>query len=498
MLDRTSFLFALMVFLLSLLLYGWTIYPVLGGSLDSPELQICAKMLGISHPTGYPFYMLFAHLLTWIPFGSVAVKSTFISALSMALTCALLYLSAVRVCRDTRAAFLVVLAFMVCDNVWSVATVTEVYAFQMLLTSSILLLFILYINQPRRPFSYALAFLAGLGMVHHLMTLMILLGMGLTLVIKRQRPSFMGIQKHALFFAIPLLLYAYLPLRNMQEAHSFDLYTFHNFTDYIAFILGGENTGLLRLDVAWFLREGFLQGMRYFLEHYGFILTFFAGLGLYEMMRQRRTECVLLVWLTLIHIALAGVWTEADREAIILPALIAASLLSTVGIAKILKLFFEWNRRGRKLFVPASIILIVLLLLHSAYYSYECIRERNEVKQYACDELIYQKIPPHSIVLTMYWERVNAWKYLIHSGEYPHKNIHVYRWNDPRAKAGIEEIIDYMKGEGTIGQEALEPDPKKAFFMLEPWEDLDLPEEVKLIPFEMTPEEKIYSFQLDL
>ena len=47
-------------------LYLRTLAPVLLPG-DSGEFQALARLLGNTHPTGYPIYLLLAHPFTWLP-----------------------------------------------------------------------------------------------------------------------------------------------------------------------------------------------------------------------------------------------------------------------------------------------------------------------------------------------------------------------------------------------------------------------------------------------
>ncbi len=42
--------------------------------LDAAMLQMQVAVLGISHPTGYPTYLMLSHLFTYLPVGDVAYR----------------------------------------------------------------------------------------------------------------------------------------------------------------------------------------------------------------------------------------------------------------------------------------------------------------------------------------------------------------------------------------------------------------------------------------
>src|SRR5713101_10147649 len=88
---RAELLCAGMVFLAALLLYSWTLAPTVT-LVDSGELIVVAQGLGVAHPPGFPLWVMLAHLASVLPFGNVAVRINFSSALFAALACAMLTL----------------------------------------------------------------------------------------------------------------------------------------------------------------------------------------------------------------------------------------------------------------------------------------------------------------------------------------------------------------------------------------------------------------------
>src|SRR5213083_2137896 len=89
--SRAEFLCASMVFLVALLLYSWTLAPTVT-LVDSGELILAARGLGVAHPPGFPLWVMLAHLASLVPLGNVAARINFSSALFAALACAMLTL----------------------------------------------------------------------------------------------------------------------------------------------------------------------------------------------------------------------------------------------------------------------------------------------------------------------------------------------------------------------------------------------------------------------
>src|SRR4051812_132752 len=82
---------AALVFLVSLFGYFWTLAPTVT-LVDSGELIVAARFLGVAHPPGFPLYLMLAHLASVVPIGNVAERINFASAFFAALAAAMLVL----------------------------------------------------------------------------------------------------------------------------------------------------------------------------------------------------------------------------------------------------------------------------------------------------------------------------------------------------------------------------------------------------------------------
>ena len=82
---------AALVFSVSLLVYRWTLAPTVT-LVDSGELIVAARFLGVAHPPGFPLYLILAHLFSLIPIGSIAFRINFASAFFAALASGLITL----------------------------------------------------------------------------------------------------------------------------------------------------------------------------------------------------------------------------------------------------------------------------------------------------------------------------------------------------------------------------------------------------------------------
>lgn len=174
------------------LLAGWLYVRTLAPSVmpgDYAEFQFSAAILGVPHPTGYPLYILLGKLFTLLPFGDVAYRVNFSSAVYMAGAVGLLFAISVRLlksagmrsvwwCSAVGAAL-----FAVAPTVWSMSLVARSYALNALLVGSVVFCLVSWRNSERRGWFFASCTLIGLSMVHHGTTYLLLPAYGLYLLL---------------------------------------------------------------------------------------------------------------------------------------------------------------------------------------------------------------------------------------------------------------------------------------------------------------------------
>lgn len=247
LLARTDLWLALAGGLLAGVMYGRMAAPgVLPG--DSGELQFAAWLAGLSHPTGYPLYLIlgwaWSHGLAGLGLADAARAVTLLSALFGALAAGLTYLLAVTLLVQSRAAgrgapaverlaaLVAALTFACTPTLWSQAIVAEVYTLHAALVAAILWLALLWRaeirflpkNRISQPFPHrwrpawllaTLAVVFGLGLAHHRTTLLLL--PVLLVFLAWQAPAgywrWRPVTLLALLALAPLLLYLYVPLR---------------------------------------------------------------------------------------------------------------------------------------------------------------------------------------------------------------------------------------------------------------------------------------------
>ncbi len=212
------------VTLLVFVLYLRTLAPTIltydrPDMLDSAMLQMQAAVLGITHPTGYPTYLMLTHLFTYLPFGDVAYRVNLASAAYAALAVLAVYWAGLLLSRRVAAAAIGALAFGVGGTLWSQAVIAEVYTLNALTLSLVVVALLLW--RERRTDRYLLlaAFLCGLALTNH-MTSGLVLPASLLFVAAvewRKLLEWRLVLKGMGLFLVGLSPYLYLPLRAAMD-----------------------------------------------------------------------------------------------------------------------------------------------------------------------------------------------------------------------------------------------------------------------------------------
>lgn len=192
---------------------------------DTGEMDTVPWILGIAHPTGFPAYVIlgwmFSHLL---PFGSVALRMSLMSAAGMSAAC---YFAA-RCVEDEGADPWIAAAcswlFAFGSLAWMHATRAEVHAVALATVAAVIFLSLRWYREGTRRDLFLAAAVLGVGFAVH--PLIVLLAPGLALLVAaRIRTTRLRdlAAASALALGSAAVWFAYLPLRSAYvSAHALD------------------------------------------------------------------------------------------------------------------------------------------------------------------------------------------------------------------------------------------------------------------------------------
>ncbi len=447
------------VFIIALLLYWATLAPAVT-LVDSGELIVAARSLGVAHPPGFPLYVLLAHLATLIPAGDVAVRVNFFSALCAALASGMLTLVVFEamLCAQARAASLsigqppkrgrfaskqkasseTIVAsgsitigaaisaglLMACSRtLWAYGTIAEVYALNSFLSLSI---FFLMLRWRRRIIDergrtrgkllprydrllYGAAFVFGLALGVHHVTIGLCLPGYAALVHGTEGLSFYK-SKRLLWAALAafagLAVYAYLPL---SASHSPLL----NWGDpstlqRLYWHVTGKQYGVFfdpSIDLAISQFGGFARmTMREFGPWWAPLGLLAGAGGFISLFKKDRTLFFFLLLVVLADLGYSLNYEIAeDKDAYYLPVFTSIVIAASFGVQWLIRSVQTPARKPRMLKTAAAVILAAMpLTALAANLRYNNRRQYFIAHDYA--DNILGSIEPNGMLLTLDWQ----------------------------------------------------------------------------------------------
>jgi tetratricopeptide (TPR) repeat protein len=456
------------VFLAALVLYSCTLAPTVTLT-DSGELIVVARGLGIAHPPGVPLWIILAHLASLLPFGNVAQRINFSSALFAALACAMLTLAVAELIitgsylaaskrrkrsaqqskksEELGVARLMVAApalgagslMAVSRTLWSYATITEVYALNTLL---ILVIFFLMLRWRRRIvedsmhlstasntgqvaspitkhdiFLYAAALIFGLALGVHHVTVALTLPAVAVIVFRTQGVRFFTSRRLVfaalISFGALIAVYAYLPLAasrspviNWGHPRSLQEIWWH---------ITGRQYQVYFSFKPEIIGEQLVEFCRMALREFGFpwlpLSLFLAFAGFIDAFKRDRTTFWFLLAIVIANLAYALSYEIAeDKDAYYLPTFISIAIAAGLGIRWLIQSPVSKSSPVVKPSLAAGIAVLILCTIALAANWPFNNRRRYFVAHDYVDNVL-KTIAPNGLLLTLDWQVVSPMLY---------------------------------------------------------------------------------------
>ena len=371
------------------------------GQDDTFEFQVVAPQLGIAHPTGYPLFLLLGKLFSYLPLNSVAWRLNFAVMVYGLAALSLLFLLFWRMGGRGETAVLAAVTLGLTPVFWSQAIEAEVYTLHALIVAAALFLMREIgdwrgsggdgeqgsgragARRPlRSPAPLLLCFLLGLGLTNHLTTVFLLPAAALTLLFNGQwstvnrqsstvngQSSMVNLQSPisnlqsllllAVAFALPLLLYAYLPIR-WAALHGEPM-GLARFADWV---MGGRFQGALQWR-AWLDDPTRYEVIgRILLGNWGWVHLALAAIGLLVAFRRdwRMALTLLTIWLGVIFYGLN--YYVPDLDVFLMGAMVVTAVFWRIGIEKIVNR--QWSIVNRQRPSPSFTIHNSQFTIHNS------------------------------------------------------------------------------------------------------------------------------------
>ncbi len=418
---RLDWIVGAALFLLTFFVYLRTLAPSVAYLFDdSLEFQLLASRMAIAHQTGYPLYSLLIKLATFLPIGDVAYRVNLVSALCGALAIPFIYLAGrllthrfmnanngsgeilVRV-----PALIAALVFAFGETFWSQAVVAEVYTLQALLTAILLWLVLRWsaacerAASDQKPSLLPIAFWAGLMLTHHRMSVLIL--PALAVYVLSYDRSFLRqprtLLKMALVFLLPLLLYAYLPIRGMVTSSLDGAYQ-NTPQGFLNWVLGTAYTVFLTQNPLNQERDAAYY-VNLFLNGFTPIGVMAAIGGFVALFLRAWREWTLLALGLAVNLVFALTYRVSDVNVFFIPSFLFLALFLAAGLAGLVWFaFYEWSNRLATAFaaVGALLLLLLPLFLYGGHYERVDLSNKNDIREYG-EAMLSQPLPNDSTLI---------------------------------------------------------------------------------------------------
>lgn len=403
------------LFIFPLLIYLRTLAPSVAFVFDdSLEFQLLASRIAIAHPTGYPLYSLLIKLATFLPLGDVAYRVNLVSALSGGLAVAFVYLAARQITQRfmnadawygeilVRApALIAALVFAFGETFWSQAAVAEVYTLQAFLTALLLWLTLRWGAAATSHSLVPIAFVAGLMLTHHRMSVLIF--PALVVYVLACDRTFLrqprALLKIVLAFAIPLLLYAYLPIRGTVTS-SLDG-TYQNTPQGILnWILGTAYTVFITQNPFQQERDASYY-FDLFANEFTLLGLFVAVGGWFALFARAWREWLFLALGLAANLVFALNYRVADVNVFFIPTFLFLALFVAAGLAGLTWLAY-YALPGRvasiSIAVGALLLFVLPFTLYSGHFPLVDLSNKTDVATYG-KTILSQPLPQNSTIV---------------------------------------------------------------------------------------------------
>ena len=408
--NRSPLFGAWLVFFVVLTVYIFTSAPTIG-PIDSGELSLVVKTLGIAHPTGYPLFTLLGKIWVTLMFwGDLAFRLNIFSAFTGACAAAFLFLTlsqlGIKPALSLAGSFL----WAFSPVVWDQATVLEVYGLTSLLGILLLWLSLRYQENHDCKTLALIAFLAGLGLGNHLSLLWYLPGVMIIVLDKSVVTSWRKILLPGLLFILGLSVYLYLPLRSLNEP-LLNWGDPSNWPRFISHVTGRQYRVWMFSNSGPELWQNLIRFLKIALAHPWVYFSWLAVPGFMHLFIRNKRMLAALAAVILASVLYGINYSIPDIEAYFLPALAALSIAAAFGLQFISGLLEAGTgSKPARLFSWAALLLalgVPAVNWQKADRSHDYF-----TLEFANDLLV--SAAPNAVILTENWDISSPCLYLRH------------------------------------------------------------------------------------
>ncbi len=415
--HRTKKLFFALTVILSGAIYWVTRCPTVE-LIDSGELALAAKNLGIAHPTGYPLYTLIGRIFAFLPFGELIFRLNLLSLLFTAFGTGFLYLLISEFNSHENETYIkdtissAAALFVAFSPVWwAQGTTNEVYSLNLLLISISIWSLAKFSNE-RNLRSLALSlYMLGLSLTNHLSAVYLIPGFLYLIIItlRTARLTRLSLGWLVALFVFPASLYAVLPIRAafkpfLNWGAVNDPYFFYKH------ISGWQYRVWMFDRPIGQLLTGLGPAAKLFLEQFGWIGIIFIGIGIFNCGKKQPRILIFAVLIWLVNLVYVLNYEIGDIESYYLPMFLISAIFLAIGMLYISELLIkQFGKSNAAAWVLAGASFILPVYNLAANFQKSDSSGKTAARQGVYD--IAGAMEQGGLILVENWDFYSPWLY---------------------------------------------------------------------------------------
>lgn len=419
-------IYFILTVVLSGIAYRLTLCPTVE-YIDSGELALACKNLGVAHPTGYPLYTLLGRMVSFMFPGRLIIQMNMMSLAFTSLAAGFLFLCTVRfgsaigikTTMRNFAAFSVALFGALTPIWWSQGTTNEVYSLNLLLVSISLYTLLRFIGDGAIRWLLLSAYVLGLSLTNHLSAIYILPAYFILLIYvwRKRKIKTSIIYLAGIAFVFPLSLYLFLPIRAsfspfLNWGGVNDLYFSYKHISgwqYRIWMFSDFNISSFIDKIVSSISLLYRQ-----FEWFGFIL---CATGIIITIARKTFLAVFALSIIVLNFLYASNYEIVDIESYYLPMITVLLIFMGVGAACLIQLILSASKEKTlfKYIMLAALILLPLYAFSANKYNSDRSR-RTFAKQGVLDMIA--SMEPGGLAIVENWDFYSPWLYMHFEEDY--------------------------------------------------------------------------------
>ncbi|MCX8094387.1 MAG: DUF2723 domain-containing protein [Candidatus Goldbacteria bacterium] len=360
-----EFIFLPIIFIIIFYIYLNCLFPAYKNN-DSPEIAAATYTLGICHPPGYPFYIMFSKIFSLIPVGNISFRlnifSSILAILILLFTYFILKNISIILFQTENKLYSIISIFILAFSYifWNQAIETKggIYHLNLLFLSIIIFLFIKILINFKMKYLYLLIYLYSLSLTNHWPSMIILFPVIFYIIcLFKKDLKTKNLFYIFLFFITGLSVYSFLLIRDaiLPIINFGDTVNIKDLFDFIARKPYAGEIIKFSVDI---LFKHFKVFIELFLQNYWF-LWIFSIPGFYILFNKYKIIFFTFLYILFIVFLAVVVYNRTRLEIIWLIKIFLIPFQYIILIFISIGIFYILNKYKKFFFIILSLIILI-------------------------------------------------------------------------------------------------------------------------------------------